>query len=35
MSGSVANPYEVGEWLVSHVRKVAVIEEFGVLFPKR
>ena len=27
MSGSVANPYEVGEWLVSHNRKVAVIEE--------
>ena len=27
MSGSVANPYEVAEWLVGHGRKVAVIEE--------
>jgi len=27
MSGSVANPYEVGEWLISHNRKVAVIQE--------
>ena len=27
MSGSVANPHEVAEWLVSHGRKVAVIEE--------
>jgi len=27
MSGSVANPHEVSEWLVSHGRQVAVIEE--------
>jgi len=27
MSGSVANPREVAEWLASHGRKVAVIEE--------
>jgi superfamily II DNA/RNA helicase len=27
MSGSVANPREVAEWLVGHGRKVAVIEE--------
>jgi superfamily II DNA/RNA helicase len=27
MSGSVANPHEVAEWLVSHGRQVAVIEE--------
>lgn len=27
MSGSVANPHEVAEWLVGHGRQVAVIEE--------
>ena len=27
MSGSVANPYEVAEWLISHGRRVEVIEE--------
>ena len=28
MSGSVANPHEVAEWLVGHGRRVAVIEEY-------